>query len=83
MLDIVYVTRTQILNSSEPLVLGTRTSNSCLNFLKTLGYTKKNKMLLERRVHIEAKVRVTATCSDEDQIPVCFVIRMDYSFAHT
>ena len=61
--------------------------NSYLDFYfvisKYFDYSQYYMMRLELCEHIVAKVQATATWLDEDQIHVCSVTGLDYSFAFT
>ena len=65
------------------MVMGTSTWS--LNILnpKKLEYMQYYMMLEEQCDHLVAKAQATVTRTNEDQILVCLLVWLDYSFAWT
>ena len=80
-LDLLYVRWNKNLNLVEPLVMGTRTWSFYFVISTFLDYTQHYMMLLEQCGLIVVKGLSTLTWLDEDQIHVCSVTWLDYSFA--
>ena len=81
-LDFSYVNCNEKLNLVYPLVMGTRTLTSYFVISRYLDYIQNYITQLEQCGHIVVKGLATVTWLDGDQINVCLVTWLDYSFAY-